>query len=84
MEPIDFLISGRGRLIMAQALYHGIKALESVEPEIMQEKSNIEDMRYLRDNLFNYPDLMFDPAKLQEAVIMEEDRETFTASHKTA
>jgi len=70
-DAIEFLSSGRGKYIMAQALYHGIKTLESVEPEIMQERSNIEDMKYLRDNLFNYPDIMFDPAKLQESIKTE-------------
>ena len=70
-DAIEFLMSGRGKYIMAQALHYGIKSLESVEPEIMQEKSNIEDMKYLRDNLFNYPDIMFDPAKLQESIKTE-------------
>jgi len=71
-EPREFLSSGRGTYIMAQALYHGIKALESVEPEVMREKSNIEDMKYLRDSLFNYPDILFDTAKLQEAIKAEQ------------
>jgi len=57
---IEFLMSGRGKYIMAQALHYGIQSLESVEPEVMQEKSNIEDMKYLRDNLFNYPDALFE------------------------
>jgi hypothetical protein len=68
---VEFLNSGRGKYIMAQALYHGIKSLESVEPKVMREQSNIEDMKYLRDNLFTCPDFMFEPAKLQEAIKTE-------------
>ena len=36
-----------------------IKALEAVEPEYMQEKSNIADMRFLQ-NAFVIPPEMFD------------------------
>jgi len=64
-DAIEFLMSGRGRYIMAQALHYGIQSLESVEPEVMQEKSNIEDMKYLRDNLFNYPDALFETEYLR-------------------
>jgi len=70
-DAIEFLMSGRGKYIMAQALYYGIKSLKAVEPEILQERSNIEDMEYLRDNLFKFPDFMFDAAKLQEAIKTE-------------
>jgi len=70
-DAVEFLNSGRGKYIMAQALYYGIKSLESVEPKVMQERSNIEDMEYLRDNLFKFPDFMFDAAKLQEAIKTE-------------
>jgi hypothetical protein len=70
-DAIEFLMSERGKYITAQALHYGVKSLESVQPKVMQERSNIEDMKYLRDNLFNYPDFMFDPAKLQEAIKTE-------------
>ena len=58
-EPISFMFSPRGQYIMAQALYYGIKALESVEPEILQEKSNLKDMHYIKDMLFPFPDIAF-------------------------
>tara|TARA_Y100000310_G_scaffold95923_1_gene93697 strand:+ start:486 stop:725 length:240 start_codon:yes stop_codon:yes gene_type:complete len=60
-EAIEFLGGMRGQYIVAQALHYAIKSLESVEPEIMQEKSNIDDMKYLRENLFNmFPAEFFD------------------------
>lgn len=58
-EPISFMFSPRGQYIMAQALYYGIKALESVEPEMLQEKSNLKDMHYIKDMLFPFPDIAF-------------------------
>ena len=58
-NAMRFLVSFRGRYIIGQALYHAIKEMESVEPKIYQEKSNIEDMKYLRDELFNFPEEMF-------------------------
>ena len=57
--PIEFLNSIRGRYIIAQALHYGIKSLESVEG-IRQEKSNISDMKFLRDELFNFPKEVFE------------------------
>ena len=60
-EGIEFLVSMRGKYIIAQALYYGIKALESVEPEIMQEKSNIEDMKFLQETVFTIPTFVFEP-----------------------
>ena len=56
---MDLLKSFRGRYIIGQALFYAIKEMESVEPEANQEKSNIEDMKYLRDELFNFPDEMY-------------------------
>ena len=58
-NAMRFLVSFRGRYIIGQALYYAIKEMESVEPEIHQEKSNNEDMKYLRDELFNLPEEMF-------------------------
>ena len=58
-NAINFLSSFRGRYIIGQALFYAIQVMESVEPEYMQEKSNISDMRYLKNELFNFPDEMF-------------------------
>ena len=53
-KAVEFLGSMRGRLIMAQALHYAIEALDSVEG-VHKEVSNIDDMKYLRDELFNFP-----------------------------
>jgi len=50
-DAIEFRESPRGRFIMAQALYYGIKKLTEVEG-IMREVSNICDMQYLLDTLY--------------------------------
>ena len=52
-EAIEFLGSVRGQYIMGQALQLAIESLESVEPEVMREFSNISDMKFIRDNLFS-------------------------------
>ena len=52
-EAIEFLGSVRGQYIMGQALQLAIESLESVEPEVMREISNISDMKFIRDNLFS-------------------------------
>ncbi len=57
----------RGHFILSQALYYGIKALESVKPEYLQEKSNIADMKLLQ-NVFSFPPEVFDDEKLLEAI----------------
>jgi len=51
---VRFLGSMRGRYIMAQALHYAIEALDSVEG-VHKEVSNLDDMRYIRDELFNFP-----------------------------
>lgn len=56
----DFMSSERGRYILSQALHFGIKALKEVQPDVMQEKSNIADMEYLRETIFNVPSFLFD------------------------
>jgi len=53
-KAVEFLGSIRGRYIMAQALHYAIEALDSVEG-VHKEISNLDDMRYLRDELFNLP-----------------------------
>ena len=58
----ELLKSPRGTLIICQAFHHAIKALESVEPEVLQEKSNIKDMKLLRKHIFNqFPAEVFEP-----------------------
>jgi hypothetical protein len=51
-QALDLLGSVRGKYILGQALYYGIQALEAVEPAVMQERSNIEDMKLLMDEVF--------------------------------
>lgn len=63
-EAMAFANSARGKYIMAQALYHGIKRMESLTPEYLREDSNIADMRYLREYVFDYPDEFFDGRRL--------------------
>lgn len=46
-----FMDTWRGKYIISQALTVAINAMSDV-PSPHQEKSNIEDMRVLRDNLF--------------------------------
>jgi len=60
-QGAEFLSTMRGRYIIAQALYYGIKALESVTPDVMQEKSNIEDMKFFQETLFTIPTFVFEP-----------------------
>ena len=52
VDAVKFLGSSRGRFIVSQALYHGIKALEAVEG-VHKEESNIEDRKYIRDKVFD-------------------------------
>ena len=54
-EAIEFAESLRGNYILGQALHYAIKELEKV-PVPYREVSNISDMKYLRDNLYNFPD----------------------------
>ena len=70
-KAVDFLGTMRGRYIMAQALYHGIKTLSSVQPDVMQEKSNIADMQYLKEALFNLPDEIFEPMEIPTNAVGE-------------
>ena len=54
-EALTFLFSQRGRYIVSQALCHALRVMGEVQPEVRQEKSNMDDMRYLRDMLFDFP-----------------------------
>jgi|TARA_R100001530_G_scaffold306_1_gene460 hypothetical protein len=79
-EAMELFASHRGTYIVAQALYLGIKALESVEPEHLQEKSNITDMKMLKE-LFPIPDMVFEPLSptVKETLdrhLLREDEET--------
>ena len=58
-EAVKFLFSGRGRYIVGQALYHALKVMGEVKPETYQEKSNMADMRYLKEVLFDFPDAVW-------------------------
>ena len=53
-NAVQFLSSMRGRLMMARALHYGIKELNKVEG-VHREVSDIADMQYLKDTLFNFP-----------------------------
>ena len=61
-EALRFAISMRGRYILSQALHYAIKELKKVKSP-HTEISNILDMEYLRDNLFN---LFFDLEELDK------------------
>lgn len=50
---LALLNSLQGRHIISQALYYGIQELEKV-PTPYQETSNLDDMKFLRDELFNF------------------------------
>jgi len=49
-RAVTFLLSMRGRLVLAQALKHGIEQMSKVEKP-HREISNIEDMQYLLENV---------------------------------
>ena len=50
-EVIKFAGSQRGNLIMGQALAYAIKYME-LQPKHLQEHSNMEDMKYIGEGLF--------------------------------
>jgi len=50
-DVLKFLGSPRGQYIIGQALAIAVKELEK-EDEPLREKSNIEDMKFLGENLF--------------------------------
>jgi hypothetical protein len=55
----------RGKFIIAQALHYGIKSLKDVKPEVMQERSNIEDMEVLQE-IFSIP--IAEPEEIRRAL----------------
>ena len=66
---IEFMLSLRGRYIMGQALQIAIESLESVTPEVLQEKSNISDMKRIRDALFPMGAAIFSARKEAESLM---------------
>ena len=57
-KAIAFAESLRGNYILGQALFYAIKELEKV-PSPYREVSNISDMKYIRDELYNFPDELY-------------------------
>ena len=47
-------------------MYYGIKALEKIDVPY-QETRNLEDMKYLKENLFGLPNVLFDNSIAEEA-----------------
>jgi|TARA_Y100000310_G_scaffold45214_1_gene42169 hypothetical protein len=60
--------SWRGQYIISQALYKAIKVMEKVEPPVMRELSNIEDMKLIMEGLFP----MFMSIAMAEEAMAEE------------
>ena len=60
-DAIKFLSSTRGRLMVARALHYGIKELSKVEG-VHREVSDIADMQYLKDELFNFATELLEPS----------------------
>ena len=63
-DAVRFLSGMRGRLMMARALHYGIKELSKVEGA-HREVSDIADMQYLKDELFNFPVEILEPSMLE-------------------
>ena len=57
-KAIEFAESLRGNYILGQALFYAIKELEKV-PSPYREVSYISDMKYIRDELYNFPDELY-------------------------
>ena len=53
-RALKLLNSLRGRYIISQALHYGIQELDKL-PVPYREVSNLNDMQYLREVLFNFP-----------------------------
>jgi hypothetical protein len=49
-RAVQFLLSLRGRIVLAQALKHGIKQMSKVKG-VHRESSNIDQMKYLLENV---------------------------------
>ena len=68
-ETIEFQQSPRGRFIMAQALYYGIKKLAEVDGPL-RGVSNICDMKYLLDVLYPGYESIFDHIEQQRVTLL--------------
>ncbi len=66
-EAIEFAESLRGNYILGQALHYAIKELEKV-PVPYREVSNISDMKYIRDNLYMFPEELYSTVEIPEEV----------------
>ena len=53
-KAAEFATSIRGGYIVAQALHYAIQAMELV-PMPYREVSNIDDMKYLKENIYAFP-----------------------------
>jgi hypothetical protein len=49
---LEFAATWRGQYILSRALVTAIAALENVKPAVMVPRSDINDMRYLMENLW--------------------------------
>ncbi len=59
-KAFTFSMGLRGRYIIAQALHHALKLMEHVPPP-HTEVSDISDMEYLRDTLYDsFPPTLFE------------------------
>ena len=60
VDALEFMSSPRGFYILSQAIYIAIEVMSQF-PSRDRPRSNIEDLQFLRDHLFNLPDEMVDP-----------------------
>ena len=58
-KALEFLSSHRGQYVMGQALNVAIDSMESVEPSNRIEWSNINDIKFIRDNVFAFGSAMY-------------------------
>ena len=66
-EAGEFMSSMRGRFIMGKALFYAVRELEKVTG-VHREVSDIDDMRYLQETIFNFPDVIYEVAHHDEHV----------------
>ena len=52
-EVIEFASSLRGQYIISQALHVAIETMDKETDIRFRESSNIEDMKYIKENLYN-------------------------------
>ena len=54
----NFVRGWRGRFIITKALYMEIREMES-DPDVFENDSDLKDMRFLREQWFDFPDATF-------------------------